>query len=548
MRWSFPGRKPVVLLLVLLTAALLRLIMIDQPFVDATSWRQTDTAGFAQNFYRVGGNIFTPHIIWNGPGPNPVGYEFQTTTYVASVLYHLLGQHDWVGRAVSVFFGTWTVFAFFLLAGRVWTGQTAFFSAFVLAIIPGQIYVDRSFLPDPVMLSLVVTSAWAVVAYLQTRRAIFLVAALLAGSLGLLTKVSGAIVAVPLLYAFVVYELKARRSDPVARSGAIRGVSEHAGGSSTELLQERAPARPRTFLLPVSLASVAVLVPVAAYYAWAMHLARLPPHYVAAGNYWVWKFGPGYFLEHRYFIPELARQLDWFWTPPLALLVVLGFLVKPVFPAKLPYFFHAWLVGFGIYYLVAAQGLVHNPTNLNLMNPAAAGLATNSLFRIWHWAKRTGKHVWRPVAAASLIVLLGIFGKEAYGGLRSFAYYPWSQADHHLGLELRRLAEPGDLVVTSGSNEADPTAIYYSGRRGWVFPPLRTWSNGDYDPLTGEKAIVLLEELRGRGADWYGVVNSHEEAFRETRGEFLEHLEQFPSYKTDEFTLYDLNGNRTLPN
>ncbi|HKT85227.1 MAG TPA: glycosyltransferase family 39 protein [Novosphingobium sp.] len=539
-------------MLILLAAALLRLIMIDQPFVDAASWRQTDTAGFAQNFYQFGGDIFTPHIIWNGPGPNPAGYEFQTTTFIASILYHLFGQHDLIGRAISIFFGLWTILALFLLVSRVWTKQAALFSALVLAAIPGEIYVDRSFLPDPVMLSLVVTSAWGVVAYLQTGRAAFLAVAWFAGTLGLLTKVAGAIVALPLLYALIVYEFKTRRSH--SGRGDRGSVSDQTGGTLTEPQRENFPpesiarARPRTFLLPVILAAVAVLVPVAAYYVWALHLASLPPHYVAAGDYWVWKFGIRHFLENRYFIPDLSRQLAWFWTRPLALVVALGFLSKPLFPGRLPYFFHAWLVSFGIYYVVAARGLVHNPTNLNLMNPAAAALATNFLFRVWQWAKQHSQHAGRPAVAAVMIVLLGLFGKEAYGGLHSFAYYPWSRADYHLGLEMRRRADAGDLVVTSGSIEADPTAIYYSRHRGWVFPPLRAWSNGDYEPLTGERAIALLEDLRGRGADWYGIVNSHEQTFREIRAGFLEHLEQFPAYKTAEFTLYDLNGKRMLPN
>lgn len=536
MRLSFPTLDNRLLLLVLLAAALLRLIMVDQPFIDATSWRQTDTAGFAWNFYHTDGNIFTPHIIWNGPGPNPVGYEFQTTTYIASLLYHLVGQHDWVGRGISIVFGVWKVFAFFLLTRRVWNEQAALFSAFVLAVIPGDIYVDRSFLPDPVMLSLVVTSAWALVAYLQTGRAVFLLAACLAGTLGLLTKISGAIVAVPLLYALIVYEFRARRAGPDEPLQVFPGV-----GDATR------PPR-RTFLPPVAVAAIAVLIPTAAYYAWAVHLASLPPHYIAAGQYWVWKFGPAHFLDHYYFLPELVRQLGWFWTLPLAAVVAIGFLSKPPFPARLPFFFHAWLAGFAIYYLLAAQGLVQNPTNLNLANPAAAALAANFLFRIWHSARRQGARILRPAATASVIVLFGLIGKQGYEGLRSFAYYPWSRPDYRLGLEISRLAKPDDLIVTSGSNEADPTAIYYSGHRGWVFPPLHTWGNPDYDPLAGEGAIALLNDLRGRGADWYGIVNSHEASFRETRGGFLEHLDQFPSYRTDEFTIYDLNGRRRPAN
>ena len=79
------------LLLIVAGAALLRLMYIDPPFVDGVSWRQADDATIADNFFRGHLNIFLPEISWNGPGPNYVGYEFQLTTYLAAVLYHLFG-------------------------------------------------------------------------------------------------------------------------------------------------------------------------------------------------------------------------------------------------------------------------------------------------------------------------------------------------------------------------------------------------------------------------------------------------------------------------
>ena len=61
----------------------------NQPFVDAASWRESDMATIARHFFDGHRNIFLPAIGWAGPGENYVGYEFQLTTYVTSILYPL---------------------------------------------------------------------------------------------------------------------------------------------------------------------------------------------------------------------------------------------------------------------------------------------------------------------------------------------------------------------------------------------------------------------------------------------------------------------------
>jgi len=47
---------------VLSLGVLPRLVKISQPFVDKWSWRQTDVAMIAENFYLHGFNIFYPQI------------------------------------------------------------------------------------------------------------------------------------------------------------------------------------------------------------------------------------------------------------------------------------------------------------------------------------------------------------------------------------------------------------------------------------------------------------------------------------------------------
>lgn len=512
------------LIAILVTAAILRLYQIDQPFVDATSWRQSDTATIADNFYRGNWNIFYPEISWNGSGQNYVGYEFQTITYLAALLYRLLGQHDWIGRSIAILFGLWSIFALYQLLRRVWDEKHALVGAAVMAILPGGVYVDRSFVPDPVMVSLVLTSVWLLVAYLQTARLHYLLLASLIGMWGFLTKVSGIFIGIPMLYATLA------------------------------ILNHKQGLRSKQFVA-VCIATVLTLIPVGAYYLWAMHISRTyPPYYIAAGNYWVWKFGLRHFLEQNYFLPRFYWQLKWFWTIPTIALVVVGLFLPPPQAGrdresrqlcaneigKAPWIFHWWLLGFGVYYLIAAQGLVENPTNLNIVNPAAAALAANSLVWLSSFASRkAGLAASFALIAVILLTVIGVGHKK----LKDFALYPWAENGYKLGVALRQATQPTDLVITLASTSGDTVAVYYSQRRGWTFPPAYTGSTLDWSKEINDKeAIELLKELVNKGADWLGIVEDQKSKLWKENPQLVKYLEQtFERYQeTPEFVLYRL--------
>jgi Dolichyl-phosphate-mannose-protein mannosyltransferase len=499
--------KSYLLIAILIAAAILRFDQIDQPFIDATSWRQTDTASMAENFYRGNWNILYPQISWNGSEPNYVGYEFQTVTYIAAQLYRLVGQHDWVGRSVAAFFGLWSIFALYQLVRRVWDENHALASAAVLAILPGSVYVDRSFLPDPVMVSLVVTSFWLLVAYLQTERLHYLLLASLTGMWGFLTKISGIFVGIAMLYAILT------------------------------ILTRKRMLRSKQLAL-ICVAAVVILIPVVAYYLWAIYISRTyPPYYIAAGSYWVWKYGLRQFLEQNYFLPTLYLQLSWFWTKPIIVLVVVSLLLRP--PqcdrnsdpdqlvgdrvGKAPWLFHWWMLAFVIYYLIAAQGLVGNPTNLNIVNPAAAALTANALMQIALLTKRIAGSSASIALIAAILVIISGFGYHHW----KLMYYPWAEDGYKLGLALRQISQPGDLVVAISNTIGDPVAIYYSHRRGWVFPPLTNWSLNWWDGIKDDReAIRLLEELRAKGADWFGIVNDQKNKIWQDNPKLVEYIER----------------------
>jgi hypothetical protein len=488
MRWVNRG----LLLLSLAGAALLRLLHIDQPFEDVISWRQADDATIADNFFRGHLNIFLPEISWNGPGPNYVGYEFQLTTYLAALLYHLFGQFDSVGRGISVVFGVWGVFAFHNLVRRAFDEPRAVVGAAVLAVMPNGIFVDRSFLPDPVMVSLVITSLWMLVAYLQDRRTRYLGWAVVTGILGLLTKISGLILSFAVVYTIL------------------------------SLLPEDGGIRWRHLVRPIT-ALLLMLIPVIGYYLWALHISHTySPFHIAAKDNWVWDAGFDNWLKADYFLPDLFRIAKLLWGDPLLVSAFVGLLFTSAQGGRcrLRWLFHFWLLGGIIFYAVGARELCVNIWNFHVVDPALAGLAAEGL--LVSGAALTRLHLCLIGKVAFILVVLATHGLEI--NYLGWVYRPHAHHSYELGAALARISQPSDLVVTVANSIGDPVAIYYSRRRGWVFPP--PWPGVHWDDIVDQfAAIRLFDRLRLSGAKWFGIVAEQRTKFRESTPQLLAHIE-----------------------
>jgi 4-amino-4-deoxy-L-arabinose transferase-like glycosyltransferase len=470
----------VALLLVILVGALFRLEYITQPFVDKFSWRESSTAMMAQNFYRGHWNILYPEVDWGGPGPNYQGREFQTVTYIAASLYNIFGQHDWVSRCVPVSFGLWGIFALYQLIRRVWDDERALVGAGLMSVLPGAVFIDRSFLPDPAMAALAITSLWMLVEYCQTGRTHYLVLSAFVGCLGILTKLPGIIIGLPAIYA--IYAILGRRT--LERQNMV-GLLAAAGS---------------------------VLIIVSGYYLWARHLSlTYPPYHFAGAREFISFEKISYWIRANYFLPELAKQIfGWLWTWPFAILVFVG---VPLFPVRgekgeagaltAPWFFHWFGVALVIQYFVEARHLIQDPNNMDLFNPFAAAIGGHAIVTISRLIGRGGLETPRIIAIIGTIVIVGLAGREQ---LR-FRYNPTYASSYHIGLTLSRIAEPKDLMISFGLN---PCAIYYSRLRGWLFPPTEVW----HTPLGwdyGERDIRSLKSLWERGAKWLVISNSNDE-------------------------------------
>jgi 4-amino-4-deoxy-L-arabinose transferase-like glycosyltransferase len=474
------------ILMILLVALVLRLYRIDQPLIDAFSWRQTSTAMMAENLYRQNWNILYPEVNWSGPGPNYRGREFQTVAYISALLYTIFDQQDWIGRGVSIAFSLLGVFALYQLVRRIWDEERALLAAAILAVIPVSIFIDRSFLPDPAMVALITTSFWMVMAFLQTNKLRYLILACFSGSLGLLTKIPGLIIGLPIAYAAIAVILpdwKRRYRDVFLLLGA----------------------------------AIVVLAPVVAYYQWAIYLARTyPPYHFAGWGNWIWNYGLSSWWSERFFISKLSHHtIDWLWTAPVLLLALAGILIPLFVRSKraregptseegrnTPWVFHYWILAGLIYYAIGAWELVNNPWNLHILSPAFAALAAQGTILV---SKQVGRLLrFRKVQILHVGFVLLI--SSVWWKSTDFLYWSYAKDSMQVGLALQAISEPDDLVMTIAESVGDTVGTYYSRRRGWVFPPPPTVDWGMI-PEDDETSIQLFEELRAQGADWFGIVN-----------------------------------------
>ena len=107
-----------------------RLILIDQPYIDRWSWRQSDVAAIARNFANNGFRFAYPQIDWAGSAAGYVGTEFPILPFVAAICYKFAGVHEWIGRSQAVIFFAFSLPFFFLLVREIFGSTAAVWATF----------------------------------------------------------------------------------------------------------------------------------------------------------------------------------------------------------------------------------------------------------------------------------------------------------------------------------------------------------------------------------------------------------------------------------
>jgi hypothetical protein len=156
-----------------------------------------------------------------------------------------------------------------------------------------------------------------------------------------------------------------------------------------------------------------------------------------------------------------------------------------------------------------SKELVENPEFTYSHSPVAAPLGTwyRSSCRIIFQgfekfrsglSSRLQQSVILSLTAFLLLFIIMLAGQK---GLR-WMYFPYAEETYQLGLALRDVTQPDDLVITLANDLGDPVGIYYSQRRGWVFPPAEPGQSWGRLMDNDNENIRLRRASEGGAVDW----------------------------------------------
>jgi 4-amino-4-deoxy-L-arabinose transferase-like glycosyltransferase len=462
-------RERLLVVCVAVAAVGARSVNITQPFVDHWSWRQADMAMIAGNLYRDGFDLLHPRIDWAGAEPGYVGTEFPLVPAIAALLYLLLGVQDWIGRAVSIAFFAASVPFLYRLLVRLAGRMAALWAIAVYGAIPVSIFSARSFMSDTASLALALAAVWLFVRWLDDERAWLLAGAGVAAALALLVKLAAVAIAVPLL---------------------ALALRKHG---------RRLAAR-----IDLWAVAIAVGVVTAAWYLHGYRIHLLYPPYHFFGQRVLGLTGADTYTS--VFQSVVTTGL----SPVVGALAVGGLLLSRGRPAA--WVLPCWLLGAALFVVPLAGG--YHPWYALPFVPPAAGLAGVALDAVQRRLDKIGGRTLGLAATGLLLVAVAVSSWRLVSPL----YESRNDAASRAGRALQRLAPPDALVTVVDGG--DPTALYYSRRRGWHFPPGHIGAL----PATSEQAIAELASLKLRGVHSLTLL-------RHTRW-WLDHYPEFARYLT----------------
>jgi 4-amino-4-deoxy-L-arabinose transferase-like glycosyltransferase len=472
---------------IVLLATGIRFFAIDQPFIDVWSWRQSDVAAIAQNYYQNGYHFAYPQIDWSGTAPGYVGTEFPILPFIAAGFYKVAGVHEWIGRLESVIFFALSVPFFFALAREIFGDTAGRWAVVFYGFAPLAVMTSRCFMPDMPSLGLSIVGLYFFMRWLETNKSQPFIVGAFSIALALLIKLPSAIIGAPM--ACLALERFGKR--------AIREF--------------------RLWLF-----GALVLIPSFAWYLHAAHVTEqfYPHHFFGEGGVRV--------MPLNWYWDILCRMTTSSLTIVPCVLALLGLFIGV--RTKQSSLFHWWLGIMILFVVVVGYGNRHPWYQLPFVPIVAAfsGAAVAYL----HTHLRS--HFWARATIYALIVVA--FAGQSFIATRKL-YRPAAANLRTLGLALGKHTPPGSLIVIA--DYGDPTAFYYAQRKGWHFLEKDAIYNGH--PNTSADAIVDLEHLRQRGATHIAFYSSSGWWLDYYR-EFAEHLEatSTPVERTQAYQIFEL--------
>src|SRR5881394_4572964 len=276
LRATATDTAPRIVFAICVLAVAARLILINQPYVDHWSWRQSDVAAIAHNFLQNKFRFGYPQIDWAGNAPGYVGTEFPILPFIAALCYKFAGIHEWVGRIQAVILCAVSLPCFFLLVREIFGSTAAVWATFFYSFAPVNIFAGRSFMPDVPSLSFAIVGLYLLLRYVQHGESSSFFVAAIALSLSFLIKITSIVIVAPLVYlavAAVSDRGHSRKGDLQIAPAVLKTAAPWSGAP-------RAPLQSLAFFAAIA------LLPSAVWYWHAHQIAEkfYPHHFFGAGG------------------------------------------------------------------------------------------------------------------------------------------------------------------------------------------------------------------------------------------------------------------------
>lgn len=408
------------LLLIVALAFILRCQGLFNPLLDKHSWRQTDTASIAYNYYTSGMNIFQPKL---DVLPEVRELEFHLYPYTVALCYTLFGFNEVWGRVVSILCGLGTLWFIFLLTRKYFNESAALYASFFWASSPMAVFYNRTFLPESMMLFCSAAGMYWFLRWSENEKIRHLLAASGFISSAFLIKLTSLFLAWP-----IGYVLWQKHSKKIFSA------------------------------LPVYLFGLMILIGPVLWYSYQHHLFKtvswgtsifevgsdkwfntsilLNPHFYQ--KVWLQYLGEQHFAYTGY----VFLFIGWFVTPP---------------PKAKVFGIWMWAV-FAYFIIVAVGNYVHEYYQLVVLIPGSVLVGRGVALCFEYVSKWKKPAVW-------LLIIVALAWLPLYGYLRSTGRMKFDLTYRLAGEALAQVSSPKDraLVISDG----EPEVLYYAHRKGW---------------------------------------------------------------------------------
>ena len=170
---------------------LVRMENLNQPPLDAHSYRQTITLGIARNYVEWDANFLRPRTILCDSRPGYEITEFPILNYMIAGFWSVFGEQNWIFRLIGIIAASFGIWSLYHILRRLIDPRAALAGAVLFGTSVAFSYARKA-MPDVFSVSLVLVGIHFAVRYLERGKMGHLLAFIGFAAIGMLSKIPAA--------------------------------------------------------------------------------------------------------------------------------------------------------------------------------------------------------------------------------------------------------------------------------------------------------------------------------------------------------------------